>query len=93
MDAIASLGAASLGAGQQYYVRFGPNSTNTSYLSSWWYSRITVYTGGSTVPGGDFDIANVNPAIADTRCDTTSTSHLRLATTRHRHGYLSFVRL
>ena len=53
-------GAASLGSGQQYYVRFGPNSTNLSYLSDWWAPSLTVYTSGSTVPGGDFDIANVN---------------------------------
>ena len=53
-------GAASLGAGQQYYVRFGPNNTNSSYVYSWWAPSITTYTSGSTIPGGDFDIANVN---------------------------------
>lgn len=52
-------GAASLGAGQKYYVRFGPNSTNSAYLSGWWAPQITAYTGGATTPGGDFDIANV----------------------------------
>ena len=53
------LGAASLGSGQKYYVRFGPNSSNSAYLYAWWGPDITSYTSGSTVPGGDFDIANV----------------------------------
>jgi bacillolysin len=53
------MGAASLGAGQQYYVRFGPNTTNSSYVFAWWAPSITTYASGSTVPGGDFDIANV----------------------------------
>jgi serine protease len=54
------LGVASLGAGQSYYVRFGPNSSNSAYLWSWWGPTITSYTSGDTVPGGNFDIANVS---------------------------------
>jgi hypothetical protein len=54
------LGAASLGAGQSYYVRFGPNSSNSTYLWYWWGPTITSYTSGDTFAGGNFDIANVS---------------------------------
>jgi hypothetical protein len=54
------LGLASLSPGQKYYVRFGPNTSNPAYLWAWWGPSITSYTSGSTVPGGDFDIADVS---------------------------------
>jgi hypothetical protein len=52
-------GAASLGSGQEYWVRF-LSPDNPSYLSWWQTASITAYTSGSTMPGGDFDIANVS---------------------------------
>lgn len=50
--------AASLGSGQEYWVRFR-SPDNPLYVSSWQTASITAYTSGSTVPGGDFDIADV----------------------------------
>jgi C1A family cysteine protease len=54
-------GAPSLGAGQAYYVLFGPNSDPNydDYLYTWAGPTITSYTAGGTLAGGDFDIANV----------------------------------
>lgn len=52
-------GIPALAAGQKYYVRFGPNTTNATYLSSWYGPDIPAYTGSSQIAGGDFDIANV----------------------------------
>jgi hypothetical protein len=51
-------GAASLGSGQEYWVRF-LSPDNPAYVSRWQTASITAYTSGSTMPGGDFDIANV----------------------------------
>ena len=51
--------AASLGSGQEYWVRF-LSPDNPAYVSSWQTASITAYTSGSAVPGGDFDIADVN---------------------------------
>jgi hypothetical protein len=51
--------AASLGSGQEYWVRF-LSPDNPLYLSWWQTASITAYASGSTVPGGDFDIADVN---------------------------------
>jgi hypothetical protein len=48
-----------LGPGQKYYVRFGPNSDNTDYLFAWYAEDITSYTQGTWAAAGDFDIANV----------------------------------
>ena len=53
-------GLPSLVAGQKYYVRYGPNTTNSDYLFAWYGPDITSYTAGESVPGGDFDIANVS---------------------------------
>ena len=54
-------GVPSLGAGQQYYVRYGPNTNDgPRYLFGWSGPEITSYTAGESVPGGDFDIANVD---------------------------------
>jgi hypothetical protein len=50
---------ATLGSGLLYYVRYGPNSTDSHYVSWWYGPDITSYTAGAYVPGGDFDIANV----------------------------------
>ena len=75
-------GIASLGSGQEYYVRFGPNNSNSAYLWAWWGPSITSYASGSTVPGGDFDIANVSllsPA-------NDSTVHLPVTLTWQQRG-------
>jgi hypothetical protein len=53
-------GASSLGAGQIYYVRFGPNISDDRYLWDWQGSQITTYVSGTQQAGGDFDIANVS---------------------------------
>ncbi len=66
--------AASLGSGQEYWVRF-LSPGNPAYVSSWQTASITAYTSGSSVPGGDFDIANVNllsPPDGATRALPTS---------------------
>jgi hypothetical protein len=52
----------SLLSGQKYYVRFGANqdpSGDPSYVSHWYGPDITSYTAETAVPGGSFDIANV----------------------------------
>jgi len=52
-------GAASLSPGQTYYVRYGPNNSDSRYVFAWYGPDITTYTAGLAVAGGDFDIANV----------------------------------
>jgi hypothetical protein len=52
-------GAASLDPGQEYWVRF-LSPDNPAYVSIWQTASITAYTSGSSVPGGDFDIADVH---------------------------------
>jgi hypothetical protein len=52
-------GVPSLGPGEEYNVRYGPNRTDARYLSSWLAHTITSYTSGTAVAGGDFDIANI----------------------------------
>jgi hypothetical protein len=49
-----------LGADEVYYVRFGRNTTYTSYVSNWWGPDIETYTSGQTAHGGDFDIADID---------------------------------
>ncbi|NOZ70820.1 MAG: hypothetical protein GXP38_02730 [Chloroflexi bacterium] len=51
-------GVAGLTGDQKIYVRFN-NGSNPNYVSAWFAPTITSYTGGSSVSGGDFDIANV----------------------------------
>ena len=53
-------GVPSLGAGQVYYVRYGPNSSDPSLLNSWYGPWVTSYTAGASAAGGDFDLANVS---------------------------------
>ena len=50
----------SLGPDQLYYVLYGPNTTDSRYLYAWYGPDITAYTEGQNMPGGDFDIANVD---------------------------------
>lgn len=52
-------GIASLGQGQIYYVRFGPNESNAARLYVWFGPDIKSYNAGSQTKGGDFDIADV----------------------------------
>jgi hypothetical protein len=64
--AYAFVGAPSLGAGQKYNVRFGPNTApagDPRYLSNWYGPDILSYTAGDSVDGGDFDIANVDLSL------------------------------
>jgi hypothetical protein len=53
-------GLSSLGSGQKYYVRYGPNSSSPEYLHDWRCPEITSYSAGAPGAGGDFDIANVD---------------------------------
>jgi uncharacterized repeat protein (TIGR01451 family) len=53
-------GLPSLTAGQGYYVRYGPNTSSSDYVVNWRAPMVTGYTAGDDVPGGDFDIANVD---------------------------------
>lgn len=53
-------GVPSLASGQAYYVLYGPNEVNPAYLFDWGGGLITAYVDGGSVPGGDFDLANVD---------------------------------
>ncbi len=53
-------GIPDLGAGQNYYVLFGPNGSDSRYVSFWFGPDITSYEAGTSVAGGDLDIANVS---------------------------------
>jgi len=64
-------GVATLGAGERYYVRFGPNSSNTDYLYAWYAHDITSYVQGTRAAGGDFDIANVDLASPEPNAHVT----------------------
>ncbi|MFN8474761.1 MAG: hypothetical protein U0822_21400 [Anaerolineae bacterium] len=46
-------------SGMTYYVLYGPNTDNPSYVGIWYGPDIPNYTAGTTVSGGDIDIANV----------------------------------
>jgi hypothetical protein len=52
-------GVPALDPGESYYVRFGPNTSNSAWLNSWYGPDVTAYDGTSLVSGGSFDIANV----------------------------------
>ncbi len=52
-------GVPSLTAGQFYYVRYGPNTSDARYLGSWYGPSLTSYTADARTSGGDFDLANV----------------------------------
>ena len=80
--------AASLGSGQEYWVRF-LSPDNPAYVSRWQTASITAYTSGSTVPGGDFDIADVTLLSPPHGATTSPAGHLHLATARHPRRYLS----
>jgi hypothetical protein len=51
--------AGSLGAGESYYVRYGPNDSDSDRLYIWFGPDIENYSSGTSVPGGDFDIGDV----------------------------------
>ncbi len=53
-------GIPGLGAGRTYYVRYGPNGTDSRYVVSWYGPDIASYTAGTSLAGGDFDIADVS---------------------------------
>jgi hypothetical protein len=53
-------GASSLGPGEQFMVLYGWNNTDDRYLRVWYGPDITAYTAGQDLPGGDFDIDNVD---------------------------------
>lgn len=82
-------GVASLSAGQEYYVQFGPNNANPAYLSGWWAPSLTAFTSGTAMPGGDLDIANFSllspPSSATLHLPVTFTWQQRgLATDTYR---------
>ncbi len=49
----------SLPAGKLYHVVYGPNLFDSRFVRMWYGPDITSYQAGQTLPGGDFDIANV----------------------------------
>jgi hypothetical protein len=53
-------GIPSLAPGETYYVRYGPNYTDNRYVTVWYGPDITWYMAGTSVAGGDLDIANVS---------------------------------
>ncbi len=52
-------GVASLPAGKLYHVVYGPNLFDNRFVRMWYGPDISSYQAGQTLPGGDFDIANV----------------------------------
>jgi hypothetical protein len=59
-----------LPGGKVYYVRFGPNETNPTYVGMWYGRDVLGYVAGQAVPGGDYDIGNItlqSPASGATR--------------------------
>lgn len=55
--------ASSLGPEEEYYVGFGPNESNPKHVYFWYGPIIATYKQGQSVPGGNFDIADV-PLLA-----------------------------
>ncbi len=53
------LDAPGLPVGQSYFVQFINNARNASYVAFWYAPFINSYTAGTSLAGGDFDIANV----------------------------------
>jgi hypothetical protein len=51
--------APALSPGESYYVRFGPNDVDPRYVYAWIGPDIMSYMPGTSVAGGDFDIADV----------------------------------
>jgi len=51
--------ASSLGAGEKYYVRFGPNNTDDRYLYNWYCPDMTTYTAGESVLDCNFDVGDI----------------------------------
>ena len=60
-------GAPSLGVGQTYYVRYGPNTSDERYVGDWYCPYLTSYEAGFKVHGGDFDIADVELGTPEDR--------------------------
>lgn len=52
-------GVPALGAGQTYYVRYGPNDMDDTRLYLWFGPDIKSYSSGTAVSGSDFDISDV----------------------------------
>jgi photosystem II stability/assembly factor-like uncharacterized protein len=53
-------GVPSLSTSDEYYVRYGPNTTDPGYLFVWFGPDIPTYVAGTRLHGGDFDVANVH---------------------------------
>ncbi len=45
-----------------YYVQYGPNSSDPNYVFYWYGPDIFDYVAGEAMPGGTFDIANIELA-------------------------------
>lgn len=54
-----------LPAGNNYYVRFGPNYTYQALVYLWFGPSIDTYVAGQSAAGGDFDIANIDTQWAN----------------------------
>ena len=68
-------GAPTLGSGEVYYVRYeNGNNGNldvTDYLSAWYSFQLSSYTAGTSVHGGDFDIADIVQVSPDSSATVT----------------------
>ena len=77
-------GVATISTGQWYEVTYGPNTTDPRYLNGWYGPDLETYTAGTSVHGGDFDIADVSlltpPSGATVTLPTTFTWQARSIT-------------
>jgi len=52
-------GLPSLAFGEDYWVTFGPNTTDTTRLNNWRTRFLNYYAAGTDIKLGDFDLANI----------------------------------
>ena len=86
-------GVATISTGQWYEVVYGPNTTDPRYLNGWYGPNLEAYTMGTSVRGGDFDIADVSlqtPPSGATVLLPYTFSWLRRSTPTDTHGWAMF---
>ena len=89
----AFIGVTTISAGQWYEVVYGPNTTDPRYLNGWYGPNLKAYTAGTSVSGGDFDIADVSlqtPPSGATVPLPYTFSWLRRSTPTDTHGWAVF---
>ena len=86
-------GVATISAGQWYEVVYGPNTTDPRFLNGWYGPNLKAYAAGTSVRGGDFDIADVSlqtPSSGATVPLPYTFSWLRRSTPTDTHGWARF---